>query len=347
MTMRAVVVHTSGSIDAVGVSDWPVPQPTVGEVRLRVRAAALNRADLGLVLGLTGPGLRPRQLPMIPGVDLAGVIDAVGADVTDWQPGDRVVAYPGVFCGRCRACQRGEESMCERYQILGEERHGGFAEYVTVPAQNLLRVPSGVPWDVVAAAPVAATTAWRMVFTAAGLRPSQRVLVVGVGSGVSTMAVSLARRVGARVFATTRREDKVAKALSLGAESVRVGYDTPFDAWVDEVTDGEGVDVVVDSVGAATWRQSIRSLTPGGALVVCGASSGDDPSFSIRELYQAHRRVLGAPLGNRRDFRAVMDLVFRGEVVPTIDARYTLDDLPTALTRLRDGDAFGKLVVIP
>jgi NADPH:quinone reductase-like Zn-dependent oxidoreductase len=346
-TMTAAVVREHGDIDAVRIERLPVPDPAPGQVRVRVRAAALNRADLALVRGLRGPGLREGRLPLIPGIDFAGTIDALGADVDPgaWRVGDRVVAYPGVFCGRCWACRRGEESMCEYYQIIGEEVDGALAEYVVVPAANLERVPEGVPWDVAAAAPVAFTTAWRMLITQARLEPGQSLLVVGVGSGVSTAAIALARRVGARVLGTTRDPAKVEPALAAGCEAVLAGYERPFDEWVMERTEGVGVDVVADSVGAATWRSSIRSLARGGAMVICGATSGDDPSFSIREVYQNHRRILGAPCGNLREFRRAMSLVFRGEVAPVIDRTYAFDEVRSAFERLSAHDQFGKVLI--
>jgi NADPH2:quinone reductase len=346
-TMRAAVIDHDGDAARLAVRDWPIPEPAAGEVRLRVRAAALNRADLAVLRGLTGPGLRPRRLPLVPGVDLAGELEAVGSDAGGWRPGDRVVAYPGVFCGICPSCRSGEESMCDHYQILGEERDGGFAQYATVPARNLLRVPDDVPFDVAAAAPATFTTAWRMLLGVGGMRPGDTVLIVGVGSGVSVAAIAIARRLGARVLGTTRVAAKADRARALGVDAVRVGYDEPFDAWVRQETGGRGVDLVVDSVGAATWRQSIRSLAMGGALAVCGATSGDVPEISIRELYQNHRRILGAPLGNLREFTRVMGLIFAGELAPTIDRRFPLEDVGEALARLADQDQFGKIVLLP
>ena len=237
--------------------------------------------------------------------------------------------------------------MCVTYQILGEERDGGLAEFVTVPVANLLGVPDDVCLEVAAAAPATFTTAWRMLVTCGGVRMGDAVLVVGLGSGVGTAAVALARRAGARVLGTTRSARKAELARQQGVEDVHVGYDDPFDAWVLARTEGRGVDLVLDSVGAATWRASIRSLRSGGALVVCGATSGDDPSFSVRELYQRHRRILGAPLGNRRDFRRAMGAVFTGGVAPVIDTRYGLADVGRAFERLASGEQYGKVLVVP
>ena len=345
--MKAAFVERHGGPEVVQIALRPIPDPAPGEVRLRVRAAALNRADLGLMRGMKGPGLRPTRLPLIPGIDMAGEIDAVGAGVSEelWPLGLRVVAYPGVYCGTCRACLIGEESMCDHYEILGEERDGGLAEYAVLPAANLERIPDGIPWTGAAAIPVAFGTAWRMLITAAAARPGGTLLVVGIGSGVSTALVGLARRFGIRVLATTRSEAKAALARSIGVDAIRVGYETSFDDWVMEQSDGVGVDVVADSVGAATWRMSIRSLKRGGSMVVCGASSGDDPSFSIRELYQHHRRILGAPLGNRQDFRDAVRTVFREGIAPVIDSVTPLTEVRSAFERLSRGEQFGKLVV--
>lgn len=237
--------------------------------------------------------------------------------------------------------------MCEHYQILGEEVNGGFAEYTVVPMQNLKRMPDDFPFDVAAAAPVAFTTAWRMLMNRGGMLPGDRVLVVGVGSGVSTAAIALARRFGARIFGTTRETSKAERALALGVEAMHVGYDEPFDDWVLERTNGEGVDIVVDSVGAATWRQSIRSLATGGKLVICGATSGDNPDISIREVYQRHRQILGAPCGNLREFHRVMDLVFSGEVTPVIDRTFPLARIQDAMRHLQGQEQFGKIIVTP
>jgi NADPH:quinone reductase-like Zn-dependent oxidoreductase len=349
LTMTAAVVEQYGDVDQVQIMSMPVPEPGPSEVRLRVKAVALNRADLGLIRGLSGPGIRERHLPVIPGVDFAGIVDAVGAEAAadGWREGEPVVVYSGVFCGRCRPCRRGEETMCEHYQILGEERHGGLAEYALVPHVNLKRLPEGFPFEVAAASPVAFTTAWRLLLNRGALQPGDRVLVVGVGSGVSTAAIALARRFGATVYGTTRDAEKAERARALGADDVLVGYDRPFDEWVLERTDGDGVDIVVDSVGAATWRQSIRSLASGGKLVICGATSGDTPEISIREIYQRHRQILGAPCGNLREFHRVMDLVVAREVAPVIDRTYPLAQVHDALRYLQQGLQFGKVVVLP
>lgn len=347
--MRAAVVAEHGDIDVIRLRSSQVPEPSVHEVRIRVSACALNRADLSLLAGLSGPGIRPKRLPVIPGVDIAGIIDAAGdqAERDGWKIGESVVVYPGVFCGKCRYCRQGEETMCELYQIIGEEVDGGLAEYVIVPARNLKRMPPGFSPTLAAAAPATFTTAWRMLINRGRLEPGHKVLIVGVGAGVSTAAAAIALRFGAQVYGTTSSASKAQRALELGLKDVQVGYKRPFDEWIMNVTQGHGVDIVVDSVGAATWRQSIRSLAPGGRLAVCGASSGDQPEISIREIYQSHRQIVGAPCGNGREFDRVMDLVFDGMLEPIIDSVYQLDEVREAFRRLQAQEHFGKVVVVP
>lgn len=345
--MNAALIERHGDVDVIDVKNWERPTPGPNDVRIKVEACALNRADLSLIKGLTGPGIRPKHLPIIPGVDIAGVIDTVGEEAkqASWEPGQPVVVYPGVFCGQCLFCLQGEETMCDHYQIIGEEMNGGLAEYTIVPARNLKRMPQGFSFIKAAAAPATFTTAWRMLINRGQLKPGDKVLIVGVGSGVSTAAATIALRFGAQVYGTTSRAYKAEKALELGFKDVKVGYDSPFDSWILQLTDGHGVDIVIDSVGAETWRQSIRSLTKGGRLAICGATSGDEPSISIREIYQYHRQILGAPCGNLQEFHRVMDLIFDGQLEPSIDRVYKLSEVREAFHRLQSQDQFGKVVV--
>jgi NADPH:quinone reductase-like Zn-dependent oxidoreductase len=342
--MKAYVVEADGG---AALREVPTPEPGPGEVRLRVGAVALNHLDLFVRQRLQGPGLRPHRYPHVSGCDVAGVVTDVGPGVTEFAPGDPVVVYPGLGCGRCAFCHRGEVSMCPAYRIWGEQTWGGLAEYAVAPAANLLRLPAGFPLRTAAAAPVAFTTAWRLLFSAGGLRAGESVLIVGVGGGVASAALVLARLAGARIYATSGEDWKVERALALGATAAVNHRRRPFDAWVREVTDGSGVDLVVDSVGAATWRASIRSLAPGGRLCVCGATGGDTPDISIREFYQAHRRIIGAPLGGRPDFDAAMALVLRGAVTPVIHAVYPLEEVEAALAELESARQFGKIVLEP
>jgi NADPH:quinone reductase-like Zn-dependent oxidoreductase len=345
-TMLAAVVREHGDVDRVRVET--VERPPIAEaheVMIRVRACALNRLDLFARRGLTGPGLSPRRLPFISGVDIAGEVVGKGAAVTGWQEGDRVVVYPGLSCGACPECRRGEESMCESYQIIGEHRDGGLAEYCLVPARNLERLPPHVPFDVAAAVPVAYTTAWRMIVTAGRLLPHERVLVLGASGGVGTAAVQIGSRIGAKVLAVTSGDRKAARLTELGADRTIDREVEDLEQAVERLTGGRGVDMIVNPVAGDTWRAAIRSLAKGGRMLLCGATAGDSQAISVREIYQAHRQVLGAPMGNRRDFRAVLDLVFRNQIAPVIDRVLPLERVGEGHSLLEANAVVGKVVI--
>lgn len=342
--MKAYVLRGPGE---GAVEDVPTPEPGPGEVRLQVHAAGLNHLDVFARRGVTGPGIRGHAFPHVSGCDVAGVIDAVGPDVQTWQPGHRAVVYPGLSCGSCEYCHKGETSMCARYRIWGEQTWGGLAEFAVAPADNLLAVPAGIDLDSAAAAPVAFTTAWQALVAAGGLRVGHTVLIVGIGGGVATAALMIARHAGAQVLVTSGADWKLERAASLGATAGINHTRQRYSAWVRDQTHGRGADLVLDSVGAATWRESISSLSPGGAMCVCGATSGDRPDISIRELYQSHRRIKGAPLGGRRTFDTVMALLFRRLLTPVIDSVQPLAAIEEALDALEASQQFGKTLVKP
>ena len=340
--MRAYVVH--GPKEAA-LEEVERPEPRRGEVRIRVGAVGLNRLDIFVRAALEGPGIRPTVLPHVSGTDVAGRIDALGPGVEGWSEGERVTVYPGLGCGDCRFCHAGEISMCRAYGVFGEQCWGGLSQFTCAPAANLLRLPDAIDDVTAAAVPAAYTTAWRMLKAAGNSGPGARVLVLGAGGGVATAALLLARASGATVYVTSGHAWKLERALALGAAAAFDHHSGPIDEWAWRVTDGAGMDLVIDSIGAATWRQSIRSLAAGGCIAVCGATSGDQPEISIRELYQRHGRIVGAPLGGRPDFDEVMGLVFAGAIVPVVDRTYPLSQVEEAFDRLASGNQFGKVVV--
>ncbi len=346
-TMRAVVIHRHGGPEVLSYEEVARPEPGPGEALLRVGATSLNRLDLW---ARSGPPVKifpwaEPDFPIVSGSDCAGEVAAVGPGVTGVRPGDRVVLYPSLFCGVCDACREGEQTQCATYRIFGEHTPGAMAEYAVVPAANLLPLPAHVPFTVAAAMPVAYTTAWRMLMTAAELQAGETVLVLGVGGGVGSAALTIARRAGATVYAAASSVERRRLAEEHGAAAATDSRQ-PFSAWVLEQTDGRGVDIVVDPLGA-TWQESIRSLARGGRLVVCGATAGNEPRFDIRELYQRHRRILGAPMGSWSDFRSVMGLAFAGEIAPVIDSVWPLAEAVTAHRRAEDAASFGKVVLTP
>ena len=356
--MNAVVIRQHGGREVLHLEDVPRPTPGRGEALVRVAAVGLNRMDIFTRQGLNGPGVRAVHLPHVPGGEFAGTVVELGTPPDDVvpppgearyagpiEPGDRVVAYPGLSCGRCRYCRAGETSLCKEYRIFGEDVWGAMAEYVTIPRANLLRLPDHVPLTEAAAAPVALTTAWRMLMTVAGLRLGETVLIIGASGGVATAALQIAAAAGAKVIAATRSSEKEARLRQLGVERV-IDYAQPgWSAQVISATDGEGVQVVVDAIGAPTWRESIRSLAPGGRMVICGATGGDQPEISIRELYQSQRQILGAPMGGWNDFVQAMDTFFSGRIHPVIDRELPLQAIGEAHRRMEEQQHFGKIVL--
>jgi NADPH2:quinone reductase len=345
MAMRAAVVHHRGGPEAISVDRVPVPDLQAGEALVRVRACAMNRMDVWARTGPPQPVFpwKERRYPVITGADVAGEIEAVASGAVGVRPGDRVVVFSALSCGRCEWCLAGEQTMCLEYRIFGEHTQGGFAEYVAVPAANLDPLPSGAEFIAAAAGATSYCTAWRGVVTRGEVRPGDDVLVLAAGGGVGAAAIDIARHAGARVFAGASTEPKRAKALAFGAVAA-VDHTAPFSSWVLEHTGGRGVDIVVDSLGA-TWPESIRSLARGGRLVVCGATLDNRPQFDIRELYQRHRSIRGAPMGNRLEFRRTLALLGQGALRPVIDSVFPLEKIRDAHRRAESRESFGKIVV--
>lgn len=347
--MRAVLQTRHGGIDqSLRLADVPVPTAGPGEALVRVRVTTLNRKDLFALANLSGPGIRPRPpLPHVSGGDAAGEIVEVGPGVGDWAPGDHVAVYSGLYCGSCEYCLIGETTACVRYGVIGEQTWGAHAEFVAVPVRNLERVPRDLAVERLACAGGSWTTAWRALVTVAAIRPGETVLVLGASGGVGSGALRIAARAGCHVIAAVGGDWKCARALASGAAAAFDYTVSPMRNAIRDLTAGRGVDVVLDSVGAETWRDSINVLRPFGRLVVCGATSGDAPAISIRELYQSHRRILGAPLGNRREFGQLVRALADGLLEPTVHDVLPLTRVHDALRLLESRTFFGKIALAP
>jgi NADPH:quinone reductase-like Zn-dependent oxidoreductase len=324
------------------VTDYPDPVPGPDQVVVRLHAAGLNHLDIHIREGI--PTLK-LTLPHVLGADGAGHISAVGSDVTDLEVGDRVVLDPGITCGRCEYCVRGEESLCADYKILGEHLPGTYAEQIAVPAQNAVKIPTDLGFEAAAAAPLVFGTAWRMLVTRAGIRPGEDVLILGAGSGLSTAAVQIAKLAGCTVFVTSSSDEKLQKAKALGAD-VLVNYKTmPWSKAVWELTGRRGVDVIVDHVGQATFKDSVRSLRKGGRVIVPGATTGPMLELDARYLFWRQLSVLGSTMASRREFDEVMKLVFMGRLKPIVDRVFPLEQARAAHEYLGRGEQFGKVVL--
>jgi NADPH2:quinone reductase len=344
--MRAAVQVGYGDPDqSVSVQDVRTPDAGPSEVLVRVGGASLNRKDLFALVNLKGAGIRNRPpLPHVNGTDAWGTIAAVGRDAGEWQVGDRVVVYPGLFCGTCEWCRRGETSACTTYGVIGEQCWGGHAEFLRAPARNLERIPSGLGVDALSCAGGSWLTAWRGLITVAAVRAGETVLVVGASGGVGTAAIRMAHLSGCRVLAVVGSAWKGERAIGIGADAAIVAGESIVDR-VRELTNGRGADVAIDCVGGDGWRDTINALAPLGRMAICGATAGDSPAISIREIYQQHRRILGAPLGTRAEFSDLIQALASGRLEPVVHATVPLDRIHDGLRLLDGRDVFGKIAI--
>jgi NADPH:quinone reductase-like Zn-dependent oxidoreductase len=343
MLMRAARFHRNGGPEVLRIDEVPVPEPGAGELRIRVRAAALNHLDLWVRRGLP----IETTMPHTGGSDVAGVVEAVGKGVDPARIGERVVVNPSLACGHCRECVRGEESLCPTYRILGEHTDGGFAERLVVGAGRAYRLPDRIAFETAAALPISYMTAWRALVSRAAVRPGEDVLVIGASGGTALAAVQVARIAGARVFALTRGAAKAARLRELGADVV---YDRDVDEWSAAVrrdTGGRGVDVVVENVGEPTWSGSLRALAPGGRLVTYGATAGPKVSLDVRALFWRQVQIIGTTMASRSEFEELLRVFVAGRLHPVIDSVLPLDRIREAHERLEAGEQLGKIVLVP
>lgn len=340
--MQAAFITGHGGNDIVQVRAHHLPERAPGEVRVRMHAATLNQVDL--YMRNSGAGITHR-LPQIMGLDGAGIIEACDEGDPLLRPGQEVVIHPGVACGRCAFCQRGDGVLCTRIQYLGEHRDGTFAEAIQVPATQVFPKPAHLGWAEAAALGVNHLTAWRMLFSKARLQPWETVLVFGIGGGVSLAGLQLAKAIGARAIVTSRDAAKLERAHALGADHGINGKTQDVAREVLALTDGRGVDVVFENVGEAVWPSAMKSLVRGGRLVTCGATSGDQPAADLRRIFIRQLQILGSTLGTLGEFRELLGFVERTGLRPVIDSEYPLDQVHAALDRLASGAQFGKVAL--
>ena len=341
--MKAVFFHQHGGPEVLQYGDLPDPEPGPGQVRVRLQAAALNRVDLWTRQGW--PGLK-LEYPHIPGADGAGVVDAVGEGVSAFQPGDRVVINPNLGCGRCEQCLAGQDNLCRRWHLLGETIRGTYAQYVVVPERNLLALPEGFDPHAAAAASLVFLTAWHSLIVRGGLRPGERVLVVGASGGVNTASIQVAKLAGAQVFVVGSNAQKLALAESLGADVlIDRSKEEDWSKAAYLASGRRGVDVVVDNVGAGVMMRSLRAARKGGRILTVGNTGG--PKFEIdnRYIFGKHLSIIGSSMGTLRDFTQVMSLVFAGKLKPVLDRRYPLREAAQAQQRLAAGQQMGKITL--
>ena len=335
--MKAVRFHQHGDVDVLRYEDAPDPEPSAGRAIVRVRACALNHLDLWERRGIPRT---PLPLPHISGSDVAG--EVVTSETL--LAGTRVMLQPGLRCGACPACEAGRDNHCVRYDVLGLQSDGGYAELISIPDENLIPIPDQVDFITAAAFPLTFLTAWHMLVDRAALREGEAVLVLAGGSGVGQAAIQIARPFGSRVFATSA-PGKMDRCRALGAEQVFDHYAGDFSRDVKAATGGRGADVVIEHVGEATWERSVRSMASGGRLVTCGATTGARGAIDLRHLFARQLSLLGSYMGTFADLRQAAPLLFSGVLSPVIDEVFPLARAADAQRRLEAKGQFGKIVL--
>jgi len=355
--MKAVTIRANGGPEVVRVEDVPAPRAAAGEVVIAVRAAGLNHLDIWVRKGRPGARI---AFPHVLGSDAAGVVAEVGEGVEGLEVGQDVILNPGLSCGHCEFCRRGEQSECETFTILGLGRPGTFAERVAVPAVNVYPKPPHLDWAEAAALGLSHVTAWRMLMARARLVAGETVLIHGIGGGVAQAGLAIAHLAGAAKIVTSSSDEKLSRAKRLGADH-GINYSSQPDATlrssaslrstsvaraVRDLTGGRGVDVVMDTVGAATWPVDFAAVRRGGRIVLCGVTTGAQAETPLQALYWNQVTVLGSTMGSQEDFREMLRAVTAAHLKPVIDSRLPLERGPEAMARMESGEQFGKIVLI-
>jgi NADPH:quinone reductase-like Zn-dependent oxidoreductase len=336
-------MHGYGGIEQLFYEE--VDQPTIAEptdVIVKLKAAAINHIDIWNRLGQTGHIF---EMPHILGADGAGVVVEAGSKVRHLKSGDAVCLYPPTGCGQCEFCLGGNDWMCIRLRVLGERMEGTYAEFVRLPAENCFAIPAGYSFEEAAAFPLVFVTLWRMLITNGKLQPGETVLIIGVGGGVASASLQVAKKLGARVIVTSSSDEKLARAEKLGADFTINHRKQDFADAVNQLTQQRGVDMVVDCVGGEVWRKSLASLARGGRLVTCGATAGGQPDDDIAAIFSKHLKIYGSTLGSREEFRQLVNFLTIAQIKPIIDSVFPLRDAAAAQHRVETAQQFGKVVL--
>jgi NADPH:quinone reductase-like Zn-dependent oxidoreductase len=342
MQTEAMVMLATGGPEVLERRTIELPEPGPREVRVRVRAVALNHIDLWARRGL--PHFR-YEFPHRLGADIAGEVEALGPGATGAKVGDRILVNPGLSCGACERCLLGQDTFCRRYRILGENTQGGYTRHLNVPDANLLPLPPGLSFEEGSAVPLCFLTAWQMVVEKGRIAPGMTVLVQAAGSGVSSAAIQIAKLHGARVITTTGTDEKAERARQLGADDVIVYTREDFVAECKKLTDKRGVDLVIEHVGGDVLAKSILAAAWGGRIVTCGATTGFTPEIDLRHVFFRQVEILGSTMGSKGDLFGILRHVERGALRPVVDRVMPLWEAQEAHRLLEARKVFGKIVL--
>ena len=342
--MKAIQLMAVGIPGQFKSGEAPDPRPGPDEVVVQVHACGVNRLDLWIEEG----GLPvPVQLPRILGSEVAGRVVGLGEDVDEWQLGDRVAVQSNLFCGECEFCLRGDESLCLHGELLGVQHDGGFAERLAVPWRALVRLPENVDFRTAAALTLAGSTAMHMLTDRAEVSAGDWVLVMAGAGGVGSIAVQIAKQLGARVIATASSALKRDLAQKLGADYVVDSTARDWTAQVRRITEKRGVHLVIEHVGGKTLEAVFDCLARGGTVVTCGATAGREVTLNLWPLFVKQQRLIGSYGRNRTDLAATLEWAAAGKLKPVVERYCTLEEVPAALNALRQRSVLGKWVVVP
>jgi NADPH:quinone reductase-like Zn-dependent oxidoreductase len=340
--MKAVRFHEFGGPEVLRYEDAPDPQLRKDHVLVRVRACAMNHLDLWVRKGL--PGVK---LPHILGSDIAGEVVEVGEHVSGLSSGQRALVAPMHFCNHCEKCTAGLQNQCREFTVRGNGVDGGNCELIAVPQVCVIPIPDSLSFDQAASVPLVFLTAWHMLVGRAGVRPGRTVLVLGANSGVGIAGIQLGKMFQCTVIATAGDERKAQLARELGADHVINHYQQKISDEVRKITEKQGVDIVLEHVGAATWDESLRSLKPAGTLVTCGATTGPQVGIDLRFVYSRQLSVLGSYMGTMGELHEVLKHLFAGRLKPVVDRVFPLSEARAAHEHMEKSQMFGKIVLQP
>jgi NADPH:quinone reductase-like Zn-dependent oxidoreductase len=339
--MKAAVIHQHGEVDCIRVEEVPEPVPAAGEALVEVRAAALNHLDVWVRRG----GRAKLAMPHILGSDAAGVVAEVSPGMEEPSVGAEVIIDPCLSCGRCEACRGGRQSYCRDFGIVGMSRPGTFARFVALPASCLRPKPAHLGFVQAAALGLAHVTAWRMAVSRAGLQAGETVLIHGIGGGVALAALQIAKMLSAVAIVTSSSDEKLSRATALGADHTIHYRKENVAERVKALSGGRGAEVILDTVGAATWETNFAAAAPGARIVHCGVTTGPATSVNVQALYWAQFTVMGSRLGTAEDFRRMLEAVEAAGLAPVVDSTFPLEDVRDATARMEKGEQFGKIVL--
>jgi len=341
--LKAIRIHAHGGADQLRYEDVEEPRiASPNDVIVKLQAAALNHIDIWVRMGATGMQI---PMPHILGADGAGVVAEVGNGVKSVRTGDKVCLYSFTGCGECEFCLSDRDFMCIRVRSLGERLDGTYAEYVRVAAENCFPFPSYMTFDEGAAFPLVFLTLWRMLVTNARLQPGESLLIIGIGGGVASAALQVAKQMGARIIVTSGNDEKLERARALGADHGINHRRRNFAEEVRNLTDNRGVDVVLDSVAGEVWQKSLASLAHGGRLVTCGATAGGEPNDDLKRMISRELKIYGSTLGSREDFRQLLSFLEVSKIRPILDRKFPLREAAAAQQRMEKARQFGKILL--